>query len=138
MRARGRLCRSGKVETDLRAPVRRAKRQEGNLGQAIHLYTLALERDRAHADTRTCATLYYNRSAARRRQGEFEQAAHALREGVQRRAADRRPTTAADRRPTTCTTDDPPPLTGDGPPSAGGRGPTATSDDDESTTTTDD
>jgi len=51
-----------------------AQYKEGNLNEAIRLYTLGLEKDPACTDTRTCATLYYNRSAAQRRKGEFDQA----------------------------------------------------------------
>ncbi|CAE7867084.1 unnamed protein product, partial [Symbiodinium microadriaticum] len=42
--------------------------------EAIALYTEAIDRDPDCVDTRTVATLYYNRSAALRKRGEFEKA----------------------------------------------------------------
>jgi len=48
--------------------------KEGHLDQAIALYTEAIDRDPDCLDTRTVATLYYNRSAALRKRGEFEKA----------------------------------------------------------------
>merc|ERR1711920_960026 len=48
--------------------------KEGDMPEAIRQYTLGLDRDPGCVDTRTCATLCYNRSAAYRRSGEFEQA----------------------------------------------------------------
>lgn len=48
--------------------------KEGHLDQAIALYTEAIDRDPDCVDTRTVATLYYNRSAALRKRGEFEKA----------------------------------------------------------------
>jgi len=46
----------------------------GDLSEAIRMYSLGLERDPDCVDTRTCATLYFNRSAAHRRRGDFEAA----------------------------------------------------------------
>jgi len=48
--------------------------KEGNMSEAIRLYSLGLDKDPGCTDTRTCATLYYNRSAASRKLGEFEKA----------------------------------------------------------------
>lgn len=48
--------------------------KEGNLNEAIRLYSLALEKDPGCTDTRTCATLYYNRSSGYRKKGEVQQA----------------------------------------------------------------
>lgn len=46
----------------------------GKLNEAIQLYTMGIEKDPACLDTRTVATLYFDRSAAYRRRGEFEKA----------------------------------------------------------------
>eukprot|EP00435_Cladocopium_sp_Y103_P063490 s554_g25.t1 len=48
--------------------------KDGNLDEAIQLFSAAINRDADCEDTRTVATLYYNRSAAWRRKGEFEKA----------------------------------------------------------------
>ena len=48
--------------------------KDGNLDEAIQLFSAAINRDPDCEDTRTVATLYYNRSAAWRRKGEFEKA----------------------------------------------------------------
>jgi len=48
--------------------------KEGKLAEAIAMYTQGIERDPDCVDTRAVATLYYNRSAAYRKKGEFEQA----------------------------------------------------------------
>lgn len=48
--------------------------KEGKLNEAIQLYTVGIEKDPACLDTRTVATLYFNRSAAYRRRGEFKKA----------------------------------------------------------------
>ncbi|CAJ1344290.1 unnamed protein product [Effrenium voratum] len=51
-----------------------AKYKEGLLDEAIQLYSAGINCDPDCVDTRTVATLYYNRSAALRKKGEFEQA----------------------------------------------------------------
>jgi len=48
--------------------------KEGMLGEAIQAYTEGIEKDPDCRDTRTVAALYYNRSAAYRKKGEFHQA----------------------------------------------------------------
>eukprot|EP00913_Durusdinium_trenchii_P031247 g29256.t1 len=48
--------------------------KNGSLDEAIQLYSAAINRDPDCEDTRTVATLYYNRSAALRKKGEFEKA----------------------------------------------------------------
>ena len=48
--------------------------KDGNIDEAIQLFSAAINRDPDCEDTRTVATLYYNRSAAWRRKGEFEKA----------------------------------------------------------------
>mmetsp|Transcript_110852 Transcript_110852/g.357823 ORF Transcript_110852/g.357823 Transcript_110852/m.357823 type:complete len:619 (+) Transcript_110852:69-1925(+) len=48
--------------------------KEGKLNEAIHMYTMGIDQDPACLDTRTVATLHYNRSAAHRKKGEFEKA----------------------------------------------------------------
>ncbi|CAE8663675.1 unnamed protein product [Polarella glacialis] len=48
--------------------------KEGKLSEAVQLYTRGIECDPDCVDARTVATLYYNRSAALRKQGEPEQA----------------------------------------------------------------
>lgn len=48
--------------------------KEGKLNEAIHYYTMAIDKDPDCTDTISVATLHYNRSAAFRRKGEFQQA----------------------------------------------------------------
>lgn len=48
--------------------------KEGNMAEAIRWYSLGLEKDPGCTDTRTCATLHFNRASAHRRSGDFEQA----------------------------------------------------------------
>jgi len=48
--------------------------KNGDVNDAIRLYSLGLDKDPGCVDTRTCATLYYNRSAAYRRRGDFDTA----------------------------------------------------------------
>jgi len=48
--------------------------KEGRLDEAIALYTKGIDHDPDCKDTRTVATLYYNRSAALRKKGDFQKA----------------------------------------------------------------
>eukprot|EP00931_Biecheleriopsis_adriatica_P004562 TRINITY_DN106209_c0_g1_i1.p1 TRINITY_DN106209_c0_g1~~TRINITY_DN106209_c0_g1_i1.p1 ORF type:complete len:616 (+),score=149.55 TRINITY_DN106209_c0_g1_i1:105-1952(+) len=48
--------------------------KDGKLDEAISLYSAGIERDPDCEDTRTVATLHYNRAAALRKKGEFEKA----------------------------------------------------------------
>jgi len=48
--------------------------KEGKLNEAIQFYTIGIDKDPECLDTRTIATLHYNRSAAYRKKGDFERA----------------------------------------------------------------
>ena len=48
--------------------------KDGDLDGSIQLYSAAINLDANCEDTRMVATLYYNRSAALRRKGDFEKA----------------------------------------------------------------
>jgi len=48
--------------------------KDGKLNEAIQAYTEGIERDPECQDTLTVSTLYYNRSAAYRKKGEFQRA----------------------------------------------------------------